>query len=130
MRIILDTHVFLWFVSGDPRLPTRYRSEIQSPENDIFLSAASIWEAVIKNQLGHLPLPEKASVYLPQQRLMHGIHSLPIDENDMAALSNLPAHHRDPFDRMIIAQAVKHSLVLASLDSQFSAYPVALLPST
>ncbi len=128
MRILLDTHVFLWFISADARLPITHRIAIQDPANQVFLSVASVWEAVIKNQRGHLPLPAPPSSYLPQLRQTHGLTSLTIDEGAMSALANLPAHHRDPFDRLIVAQAIQHSLILATLDTQLSAYPIQILP--
>lgn len=130
MRILLDTHVFLWFISADSRLPVAYRVAIQDATNDIFLSVASVWEAVIKHQLGHLPLPAPPSAFLSQHRQLHNISPLAIDDGAMPSLENLPRLHRDPFDRILIAQAIQHSLVMATLDAQISAYPIQVLPVT
>lgn len=88
---------------------------------------ASVWEAVIKSQLGKLPLPGPAEMYLPQNRERHGITSLPIDEATIVELAKLPPHHRDPFDRVIIAQAIQHGCTLVTADAALKAYPVSIL---
>lgn len=130
MNILLDTHVFLWFIAGDARLPATYQSAIQDPANVVYLSVASIWEAVIKHQLGKLPLPASPAEYLPRQRSAHGIQSLGIDESVMVALAGLPPHHRDPFDRMLVAQTIQHGLVLATVDPAIGSYSVGILPTS
>lgn len=129
MRLLLDTHVFLWYISADPRLPAHLRHAIQEPANPVYLSVASIWEAVIKYALGKLPLPEPPAEYLPRQRLAHRINSLPIEESSLIHLANLPPLHRDPFDRILIAQALQHGLTLVTVDDAVRAYPVPPLPS-
>jgi PIN domain nuclease of toxin-antitoxin system len=78
MRLFLDTQVFLWYISGDERLPMRYVNAIRLPGNDVFLSAVSLWEAIIKYDLGELPLPQAPTTYLPTQRRRHAITSLPV----------------------------------------------------
>jgi PIN domain nuclease of toxin-antitoxin system len=128
MRILLDTHVFLWYIAADPKLPASYLAAIQNPNHEVYLSVASVWEAVIKYQLGKLPLPAPPADYLPEQRLAHRIESLPIDEGAMSQLAGLPPLHRDPFDRLIIAQALQHGLTLATVDPVISAYAVPILP--
>lgn len=129
MRLLLDTHVFLWYISADPKLPAAFKAAIRDPANEVYLSAASVWEAVIKYALGKLPLPSPAADYLPRQREAHGIASLPVDEAAMPHLAGLPPLHGDPFDRILIAQARQHGLSIATVDPDISAYPVALLPS-
>lgn len=129
MRLLLDTHVFLWFITADPRLPTTFQIAIRHPANDVYLSVVSVWEAVIKHALGKLTLPASPSDYLPRQREAHGIEALPVDEGAMSYLANLPPLHRDPFDRLIIAQALQHGLTVVTLDSEVAAYAVPLLPS-
>lgn len=124
MRILLDTHIFLWFISGDARLSTDIRDAIRNPENEVFLSAVSIWEAIVKHQLGKLPLPEPPEIYLPKQRDLHQISSLALDENSVVQLAGLPLLHRDPFDRMLICQALQNSLIIATLDAAVRAYSV------
>ena len=129
MKLLLDTHVFLWYIAGDPRLPATFLAAIRDPANEVFLSVASIWEAVIKYQIGKLPLPSPPADYLPQQRDAHRIASLPIDEGAMAPLAGLPPLHRDPFDRLLVAQALQLGLTIATVDPEVSAYPVPLLPT-
>ncbi len=129
MRILIDTHVFLWYVSADPKLPAAYQAAIQDPANDVFLSVASVWEAVIKNRIGKLPLPGPPAEYLPRQRDAHGIASLPIDEGAMGPLAGFPLIHRDPFDRVLVAQALQHGLTIATVDPDVMAYPVPILPA-
>lgn len=128
MRLLLDTHVFLWFISGDARLPTRYGDAIRDAANEVFLSVASVWEAVIKYDLGKLPLPASPAEYLPRQRERHGIAALPIGEETMAHLAKLPPLHRDPFDRVLVAQAAEHGLTVLTIDGSVRAYPVSVLP--
>lgn len=128
MRLLLDTHVFLWYITADPRLPATFRAAIQDPANDVFLSVASVWEAVIKHALGKLPLPDPPAEYLPRQRIAHGIVPLPVDEGAMPHLAVLPPLHRDPFDRILVAQALQHGLMIATVDPLVAAYPVPLLP--
>ncbi|HUR53061.1 MAG TPA: type II toxin-antitoxin system VapC family toxin [Gemmataceae bacterium] len=105
MRILLDTHVFLWYIAADGNLPASFKAATQDPANEVFLSVASVWEAVIKHQLGKLPLPAPAAEYLPQQRLAHAIASLPVDEGVLPHLAGLPPLHRDPFDRLLEEQS-------------------------
>ncbi len=94
MRLLLDTLVFLWYVTADPKMPATFRVAIQDPANEVYLSVASVWEAVIKHALGKLPLPGPPAEYLPQQRDAHGIASLPVDEGAMPPLASLPSLHR------------------------------------
>lgn len=127
MRLLLDTHVFLWYVSGDARLPRRFTDAIRAPANEVYLSAASVWEAVIKFAVGKLPLPSPPADYLPRQRVAHQIASLPIEEADMAHLAALPPLHRDPFDRLLVAQALRHGLTILTIDAAVRAYPAPCL---
>jgi PIN domain nuclease of toxin-antitoxin system len=128
MRILLDTHVFLWYISADPQLPVAFREAIRDPANEVYLSAASVWEAVIKHALGKLPLPESPAEYLPRQREAHRIAALPIEEAALVHLATLPPLHRDPFDRILIAQALQHGMRLATVDDAVRSYPVPQLP--
>ena len=130
MKLLLDTHVFLWYISADSKLPVSFRAAIQDSTNDVHLSVASIWEAVIKYSLGKLPLPHPPAVYLPKQRIAHGVEPLPIDEGAMEQLANLPALHRDPFDRILIAQALQYEMKIVTIDPEILAYPVPNLSST
>jgi PIN domain nuclease of toxin-antitoxin system len=130
MRLLLDTHVFLWYISADPQLPVAFRDAIRDPANEVYLSVASVWEAVIKYALGKLPLPDAPAEYLPRQRQAHRIATLPVEEAALAHLASLPPLHRDPFDRILIAQALQHGLQLVTVDDAVRAYPVPLLPTT
>src|SRR6476469_204595 len=108
MKLLLDTHIFLWYISGDSRLADNLRDSIRNPDNEVYLSVVSIWEAIVKHQLGKLPLPKSPEIYLPQQRDRHLIASLNLDEESVAQLAQLSALHRDPFDRMLICQALQY----------------------
>lgn len=129
MKLLLDTHTFLWFITNDPRLPAAHALAIRDPGTEVHLSFASVWEAVIKHALGKLPLPGPAPVYLPEQRAKHGIASLLIEEEDMPHLATLPHLHRDPFDRILIAQALRHHMTLVSVDQAILQYQVPMLPA-
>jgi PIN domain nuclease of toxin-antitoxin system len=128
MRLLLDTHIFLWYITGDERLPTSFRQAIEESQS-AYLSVVSLWEATIKYQLGKLPLPEPPHPWLAVQGEQHGIESLPLDKAAVARLSTLPLHHRDPFDRMLVCQALEHKLLIVTVDSMLSQYPAQLLPS-
>jgi PIN domain nuclease of toxin-antitoxin system len=127
MKVLLDTHIFLWFISGDSRLSTDVRDAIRVPDNEIYLSVVSVWESIVKYQLGKLPLPESPETYLPKQRNLHQIASLPLDESSVAQLTKLPALHRDPFDRMLICQAMQNGLIIATVDAAVRAYSVSTI---
>lgn len=129
MRLLLDAHAFLWYVAADPKLTADVRDAIRDPSNEVYLSSASVWEAVIKYEIGKLPLPAPPEAFLPEQRRIHRIDSLAIDEGAFSYLAGLPALHRDPFDRMMISQALQHDLTLVSLDGMVRQYSVRLLPN-
>ena len=124
MRILLDTHIFLWFISGDTQLSADLRDAIRNPDNEVYLSAISVWEILVKYQLGKLPLPEHPETYLPKQRDLHQILSLALDESTVIQLAKLPPLHRDPFDRMLICQALQNGLTIATVDAAVRAYSV------
>lgn len=127
MKLLLDTHVFLWYISADSRLPLHFRHAIQDVTNEVLLSVASVWEGVIKQNVGKLPLPAPAEEYMPQQRAKHQIASLPIEEPVLVHLAKLPPLHRDPFDRIMVAQAILYDLTVATVDDTVKAYPIKLL---
>nr|WP_242541326.1 type II toxin-antitoxin system VapC family toxin [Phormidium pseudopriestleyi] len=95
--------------------------------NEVYLSVVSVWEAIVKYQLGKLPLPEHPGIYLPKQRELHQIASLALDETSVVELAKLPSLHRDPFDRMLICQALHNDLIIATVDSTVRAYPVRVM---
>jgi PIN domain nuclease of toxin-antitoxin system len=126
MRLLLDTHVFLWYINGDVRVGRDVRQAIENADV-VYLSVASVWEATIKYALGKLALPEPPHPWLAVQREQHGFESLPIDESSIAHLPTLPDLHRDPFDRLLICQAIEHGLQLVTVDPVMPRYPVKVL---
>lgn len=127
MKILLDTHIFLWFISGNAQLSVNVRDVIRNSDNEVYLSVVSVWETIVKYQLGKLPLPESPETYLPKQRELHQIASLALDESSVVQLAKLPPLHRDPFDRMLICQALQHGLTIATVDTAVRAYPISAL---
>ncbi len=110
MKALLDTHVFLWYISDDKRLKAIHREIIEDVKHEIFLSVASVWEAAVKQMLMKIQFPEFAGEYLPKERVRHRIKSLSIDESCLKHLGELPNIHHDPFDRILICQALENIL--------------------
>lgn len=127
MTLLLDTHTLLWFLTNDPSLSPQARSAIEAPTNVARVSAVSLWEVAIKCALGKLDLPASYEEVFPRQLETNGFELLPIAPHHCAALLRLPFHHRDPFDRLLLAQAVAEGMTLVTDDSQFSPYGVPLL---
>ncbi len=127
MKLLLDTHIFLWFISGDRRLPDTMLASIRDLDNEVYLSVVSLWEAIVKYQIGKLPLPQPPESYLAIQRQRHQISSLSLDEASVSQLTRLPPIHRDPFDRMLICQAMEHGLTIATVDDAIYRYSVPIL---
>lgn len=127
MRLLLDTHIFLWYITGDQRLSNHFRTSIETA-NFVAVSVVSLWEAVIRHSLGKLPLPESPYPWLAVQREHHGFVSLPVDERSLAHLGELPPHHQDPFDRLLVSQAIESTLLLVTVDPKLGRYAATLLP--
>jgi len=127
VRLLLDTCTFLWLVTDAPSLSPEARRLIVDPANDVLLSAASTWEVAIKHGLGRLPLPDDPERYVPKLREDHGVAPLPLDEESTLYLRRLPALHRDPFDRMLVCQAIVQGLVVLTPDGDITQYPVRTL---
>lgn len=129
MRLLLDTCVFLWMIWDEPPLHDKARTVLGDRRNELFLSSASVWEAVVKHQLGKLSLrtSEPAWAHFVRQRELHGIQALPVTEDDIQHLSRLPNDHRDPFDRLLICQAIENSLTIITSDPAIRRYPVKTL---
>lgn len=123
MNLLLDTHVFLWWIDDDP-IPWPAAEAIRIPENTVWLSAASAWEITIKASIGKLRLPDRAARFVESQRQRNAFSWLPVNVAALDILQDLPFHHRDPFDRMLIAQAISSGFTLFSADSVFDHYPV------
>jgi len=127
VRLLLDTCTFLWIVGGSSELSTRARAAFADPANETFLSAASAWEIAVKHRLGRLPLPSPPDEFVPAQRAAHGIEPLPVDEETALHVAKLPDLHRDPFDRLLVAQALVAGLVLLTPDDDIRKYPARTL---
>ncbi len=127
MRLLLDTHIFLWYITADSRLPVIFRDAIREPQNEVYLSVASLWEIIVKYQLNKLPLPQSPEIYVPTQRRKHQIKILPLYETAVCELVKLPALHRDPFDRILICQALANNLTIVTVDAQIQNYQVQFL---
>lgn len=125
MRLLIDTHVFLWWCADDRRLSAADRGAIGDAANEVYLSAASVWEMTIKEALGRLRVPEPVSA----AALRLGFEPLPVTFEHAEATAQLPPRHRDPFDRMLIAQAQIESLTLVTRDPSIRSCPgISLLP--
>jgi PIN domain nuclease of toxin-antitoxin system len=127
MKLLLDTCTFLWLV-GDGALLSRDAADaIRTPANEVFVSAASAWEIVTKHARGRLPLPEDPERLIPTERRLRRIGTLAFDEEAALQGTRLPWMHRDPFDRMLIAQAIAHGLAIVTPDPLISQYPVRVI---
>jgi PIN domain nuclease of toxin-antitoxin system len=127
MNLLIDTHVLLWWSRNSPRLGRQARVLISSPQNSVWVSSVSIWEISIKASLGRLELSGLLSARIPEDLERHGFIALPITFPHALAVRDLPLHHRDPFDRMLIAQARCEDLTLLTADPAIAAYDVRTL---
>ena len=123
MRVLLDTHTFLWWADDDRRMSAPARKAIADAA-DGFLSVASCWEIAIKVSRGRLTIPKPIERFVPEQLGLNGFQLLPVDLDDVARVATLPFHHRDPFDRLLAAQALSDDLTLVSADPVFRKYGV------
>lgn len=124
MNLLLDTHSFLWFVFGDPQLSAAAKSHIEDPNNTNYLSIVSVWEMAIKVSIGKLPLSHPLDVFIPDQLQRNGIQLLPVRLPHALHVATLPFHHRDPFDRLLIAQSLVEPMPIVSADVMFDRYNV------
>jgi PIN domain nuclease of toxin-antitoxin system len=124
MRLLLDTHAFLWFVTADPRLGPVAKSFIQEPANQRLLSTVSLWEMAIKFSLGKLKFSKPFATLIPEQLAANAIEILPIQLSHIELVAGMPFHHRDPFDRLLIAQTIIEGTGLVSVESAFDAYGI------
>ena len=122
MKLLLDTHIFLWLNQAPERIPAHFLKLCEDTQNLLFLSPASAWEIQIKHQLGKLALDAPLSVMIERQSLENGLNILPILLPHIFALSDLENHHNDPFDRLPIAQAKTESMMLLTMDNKIRAY--------
>lgn len=126
MRLLLDTHVWLWMLAAPGRLGEA-EQQVLDTDNELYLSAASVWEIGIKHSIGRLHLPEPPAEFVPRRLETTGVKPIPITVQDTLEVAALPMHHRDPFDRLLVSQAVARGLVLITADTRFSRYGVDLL---
>jgi len=124
VKVLLDTHVLLWYYLDDPQLSATARAAIQNPENSIFISAASHWEIAIKLSIGKYTLHAPFGTFIQEAVYDNGFRFLPFEPQHSAAMIGLPFHHRDPFDRFIVAQAVVEDMPIVSVDAILNNYPI------
>lgn len=129
MRLLLDTHVFLWAAGEPEQLAEAARLAIADTENEVFVSAAVAWEITIKAALGKLTVPADPAIWFPARLRSLGFDSLPILPEHALAVAALPDHHRDPFDRIIVAQAQLEGMQLVTRDPEIQKYPVNFIPA-
>jgi len=127
MRLLLDTHIFIWWADQQESLSETVLSLLKDEANELNLSVASVWEMQIKVQLGKLKLSMPLEELVATQVETNDIRILPVELAHVLALSALPFHHKDPFDRLLIAQSIQEDVTLVSADPEFPAYPVRLL---
>lgn len=127
MRLLLDSHTFLWWVADDKRLPTRTRRAIATASSECWLSYASVWEMAIKASLGKLILDRPVERFVSEQCEINGFRLLPIAFKHICAVEKLAWHHRDPFDRLLVSQALTEGLVLATRDAAIKRYGIAII---
>jgi PIN domain nuclease of toxin-antitoxin system len=125
VKLLLDTCAFLWIVTGDASLSASAHALFSDPTNDVFLSSVSAWEIALKHSIGKLPLPRPPHELVPDERQRHQIQSLALDETAAVFGTKLPDLHKDPFDRMLICQAITGSLTLLTPDPLIKQYAVA-----
>lgn len=124
MNFLLDTCTFLWIITDAPELSKDAREQFTNPDNEVYLSSVSAWEIALKYSLNKLPLPEPPERFIPHQRENHGVEALSLNEESALHLHRLPDIHTDPFDRMLICQALIHGLILLTPDDKITRYPV------
>jgi PIN domain nuclease of toxin-antitoxin system len=124
VKLLLDSCTFLWIVADNPLLSATARAMFRDPANETFLSVVSAWEIAVKNALGQMPLPEPADSYVPAFRKRELIEPLPLSEEMVLQVVRLPAIHRDPFDRLLICQAIAEGMAILTPDQRIRQYPV------
>ncbi|MEL6164246.1 MAG: type II toxin-antitoxin system VapC family toxin [Cyanobacteria bacterium J06628_3] len=124
MKLLLDSHVLIWWASSSEKISKKVYNIINDTNNTLLFSLASVWEMQIKFQLGKLNLNSNLPTLIDNQQRVNNLQLLPIELNHIYALNNLPPHHKDPFDRLLIAQAIVEKIPLASIDEVFDNYPI------
>jgi PIN domain nuclease of toxin-antitoxin system len=129
MNVLVDTHVWIWSLADPDRLSKECRKLLSSSRNVVYLSAASAWELAIKAALGKIDLPEPVETYVPTRMARQGITALPVTHAHALRVSTLPPYHRDPFDRLLVAQALVERLPILTADPAFDRYDVSVIPA-
>jgi PIN domain nuclease of toxin-antitoxin system len=127
VRLLLDTHAFLWFITADPLLSTAAKALIADPDNEVLVSPASYWEIAIKVSIGKYPLSVPYETFITKGIDGNGFKVLPIEPKHTAMLTAMPFHHRDPFDRLLVAQAQAEKIPLVSADAILDQYGITRL---
>jgi PIN domain nuclease of toxin-antitoxin system len=127
VKLLLDTHAFLWWVEGAPALGRRARAEISNPDNEVFVSLATCWELAIKLSLGKLRLTHSLDRFIPEQLTRNGFVLLSVEFPHVVRVAELPFHHRDPVDRVLVAQALQDELAIVSSDRVLRKYGVTVV---
>jgi len=124
MRFLIDTHVFIWYVQNSEKLSTSVTTLINDGRNEILFSTASIWEMAIKQSIGKLNLGVPYASFIKEQMRLNKMQLLPVNLEHLEIVSSLPFHHKDPFDRLLISQAIFENIQILSVDRAFDDYPV------
>jgi PIN domain nuclease of toxin-antitoxin system len=127
MNVLLDTHAFLWWIADNPELSSRAREVMGDGDNVLLLSAASGWEIAIKSKLGRLQLPDNPDRFVSEHMSINAMTSLPIQLSHALHVYSLPDHHRDPFDRILVAQSQLEKLPIVTRDPQITRYSVEVI---
>jgi PIN domain nuclease of toxin-antitoxin system len=128
VRLLIDTHILLWTANADARLEQTAIDLIENPETELLLSMASVWEMAIKINLGKLQLGKPLKDFMEETTRLYNVELLPIQLEHLIPIESLPQYHRDPFDRLLIAQAMVENIPILSQDTAFHQYPIQLLP--
>jgi PIN domain nuclease of toxin-antitoxin system len=127
VRLLLDTHAFLWWVEGTPALGRRARAAVANPDNEVCFSIVSCWELATKLSLGKLRLTQRLDRFIPEQLTLNGFSLFAVELRHVVGVADLPFHHRDPFDRLLVAQALQGPLAIVSTDRVFRRYGVTVI---
>lgn len=127
MKLLLDTCTFLWLSEDSPKLSDKARSLFRDPDNEAYLSTASVWELAVKSSVGRLALKTPVERFVPFCRRAHGIDLLPVSEDAALHVAKLPEIHKDPFDRMLVAQAIVEGLIILTPDPAITRYPARVM---
>jgi PIN domain nuclease of toxin-antitoxin system len=125
MKVLIDTHVFLWGIQDEAKRSGRVRALL--PAAEVWISVASLWEIIVKVQIGKFVMPTPVGDYLAHKLRMNGVSILPLNFDHVRRLEEIPLHHRDPFDRILIAQSLEEKLPLVTADPHFANYPIQII---